>query len=98
MPPPLAGGLNYNITDLMTYLEAKIGAPASPLEQARRDAHRGDHLTRPGVHVGLGWMTMKREPLNLVGLGGGTARHSSYLAFDAETGAGGAGAREQRRL
>lgn len=83
-----AGGLNSNVNDLMTYLEANIGEPTSPLEHAIRDAHRGHHIPRPGMGVGLGWMTMKREPLNLVGLSGGTAGYSTFVAFDPETRAG----------
>jgi CubicO group peptidase (beta-lactamase class C family) len=86
----LAGGgcLNSNVTDLMTYLDANIGEPRSPLEQAMRDARRGYHLPRPGVEVGLGWMTMTRGPLTLVGHNGGTAGYSTYVAFDPGTRAG----------
>jgi serine-type D-Ala-D-Ala carboxypeptidase/endopeptidase len=82
------GGLNSNVTDLMTYLEANIGEPTSPLEHAMRDAHRGYHLPRSGMGVGLGWMIMKRGPLNLVGNRGGTAGYSTFVAFDPDTRAG----------
>jgi serine-type D-Ala-D-Ala carboxypeptidase/endopeptidase len=82
------GGLNSNVNDLMTYLEANIGEPTSPLERAMRDAHRGYHLPRPGMGVGLGWMTMKRGALHLVGSSGGTAGYSTFIAFDPETRAG----------
>lgn len=82
------GGLNSNVNDLMTYLEANIGEPTSPLERAMREAHRGYHLPRPGMGVGLGWMTMKRGALNLVGNRGGTAGYSTFIAFDPETRAG----------
>jgi CubicO group peptidase (beta-lactamase class C family) len=82
------GGLNSSVTDLMTYLDAHIGEPTSPLEQAMRDARRGHHLPRPGVEVGLGWMTMARGPLTLVGHNGGTAGYSTYVAFDPRTRAG----------
>lgn len=82
------GGLNSNVTDLMTYLDANIGEPTSPLEQAMRDARRGHHLPRPGLEVGLGWMTMRRDPLTLVGHNGGTAGYSTYVAFDPEKRAG----------
>ena len=82
------GGLNSNVSDLMTYLDANIGEPTSPLEHAMRDARRGYHLPRPGVQVGLGWMTMTRGPLTLVGHNGGTAGYSTYVVFDPETRAG----------
>jgi CubicO group peptidase (beta-lactamase class C family) len=82
------GGLNSNVTDLMTYLDANIGEPASPLEHAMRDARRGYHNPRPGLQVGLGWMTMTRGPFTLVGHNGGTDGYSTYVAFDPETRAG----------
>ena len=82
------GGLNSNVTDLMTWLDANIGEPTSPLEHAMREAHRGYHSPRPGMGVGLGWMTMSRKPLNLVGNRGGTAGYSTFIAFDPETRAG----------
>jgi serine-type D-Ala-D-Ala carboxypeptidase/endopeptidase len=82
------GGLNSNVTDLMTYLDANIGEPTSPLENAMRNAHRGYHLPRPGVQVGLGWMSMTRGPLTLVGHNGGTAGYSTFVAFDPKTRAG----------
>jgi len=82
------GGLNSDVTDLMTYLDANIGEPTSPLEHAMRDARRGYHLPRPGAQVGLGWMTMTRGPFTLVGHNGGTAGYSTYVAFDPETRAG----------
>ena len=82
------GGLNSNVNDLMTYLDANIGEPTSPLEHAMRDAHRGYRIPRPGVQLGLGWMTMTRGPLTLVGRNGGTAGYSTYVAFDPETRAG----------
>lgn len=82
------GGLNSNVTDLMTYLDANIGEPTSPLEHAMRDAHRGYRSPRPGVELGLGWMTMTRGPLTLVGHNGDTAGYSTYVAFDPRTRAG----------
>ena len=82
------GGLNSNVNDLMTYLEASIGEPTSPLEHAMRDAHRGHHTPRPGMEVGLGWMSAKRGALNLVGSRGGSAGYSTFIAFDPDTRAG----------
>jgi CubicO group peptidase (beta-lactamase class C family) len=82
------GGLNSNVTDLMTYLDANVGEPMSPLEQSMRDAHRGHHNPRPGMEVGLGWMSVTRGPLTIVGLNGGTAGYSTYLAFNPNARAG----------
>lgn len=82
------GGLNSNVSDLMTYLDANIGEPTSALEHAMRDAHRGYRSPRPGIDLGLGWMSMTRAPLTLVGLNGGTAGYSTYVAFNPKARAG----------
>jgi D-alanyl-D-alanine-carboxypeptidase/D-alanyl-D-alanine-endopeptidase len=83
------GGLNSNVADLMTYLDANIGEPQSPLEQAMRDARRFHRPgPAPGAQLGLGWMTRTRGALTLVGHNGGTAGYSSYVAFDPGTRAG----------
>jgi len=82
------GGLNATATDLMTYLDANIGEPTSPLEQAMRDAHRNHRSPRPGIESGLGWMSMKRGTLTIVGHNGGTAGYSTYIAFNPDTRAG----------
>ena len=82
------GGLNSNVTDLMTYLDANIGEPTSPLEHAIREAHRGYRSPRPGMQSGLGWMSMARGPLTLAGHNGGTAGYSTYVSFNPNTRAG----------
>jgi CubicO group peptidase (beta-lactamase class C family) len=82
------GGLNSNVTDMMTYLDANIGEPRSPLEHAMRAAHRGYYVPRPGMQVGLGWMSTTRGPLTLVGHNGGSAGYSTYIAFDPNSRAG----------
>lgn len=82
------GGLNSNVNDLMTWLDANIGEPTSPLERAMREARRGHHYPRAGMGVGLAWMSTKRGALNLVGNRGGTAGYSTFIAFDPDTRAG----------
>ena len=82
------GGINSNVTDLMTWLDAAIGEPTSPLEHAIRDAHRGRSFPRPGMEVGLGWMTLKQGPFNIVGASGGSPGYGAFVAFDPDTRAG----------
>jgi D-alanyl-D-alanine-carboxypeptidase/D-alanyl-D-alanine-endopeptidase len=82
------GGLNSNANDLMTYLDANIGEPTSPLEQAMREAHRGHRSPRPGVDVGLGWMSMTRGSFTLLGMNGGTAGYSTSIAINPNARAG----------
>mgnify|MGYP003579606981 CR=1 FL=1 len=54
-----------------------------------RDARRG-YRSGPahGMQLGLGWMTVTRGPLTLVGHKGHTTGYSTYIAFDPETRAG----------
>lgn len=82
------GGLNSNASDLMTYLDAQLGEPATELEHAMRDAVRGYRSPRPGMDIGLGWLTATRGPITLVGHNGGTAGYSTYVAFDPKARAG----------
>lgn len=81
-----AGGMNSNVHDMLTYLDANLGEPHSPIEEAMREARR-EHRPgpRPNIEVGLAWMTMKRGPLTLAGHNGGTAGYSTYIALDPET-------------
>lgn len=76
-----AGGLNANVTDMMTFLDANIGEPSSPLEHAMRDAHRG-YYTRDTDQVGLGWVTQTRGPLTMVSHNGGSAGYSAFIVFE----------------
>jgi D-alanyl-D-alanine-carboxypeptidase/D-alanyl-D-alanine-endopeptidase len=82
------GGLNSTVTDMMTYLDANIGEPTSPLEHAMRDARHGHYIPRPGVQIGLGWATMTKGPLTLVSHNGGSAGYSTSVAFDPNARAG----------
>lgn len=82
------GGLNASVVDLMKYLDANIGEPASALGRAMRDAQRGHRSPRPGVELGLGWLGMTRGALTLVGHNGDTAGYSTYIAFDPRARAG----------
>lgn len=82
------GGMSSNANDLMAYLDANIGEPKSPVEHALRDARRGHHSPRPGMQVGLGWITVTRGPFTMTGHNGGTAGYSTYIAFDLNARAG----------
>lgn len=84
-----AGGLNSTVGDMLTYVDANIGEPTSPIEQAMRAAQRG---YRPGpiagTQLGLGWMARSRGNWTLLGHGGGTAGYSTYIGFDPDRRAG----------
>ena len=53
-----------------------------------RDAHRGYYVPRPGIQVGLGWMSVARGPFTLLGHNGGSAGYSTYIGFDPNSRAG----------
>ena len=84
-----AGGLNSTVNDMLTYLDATVGEPASPIEQAMREAHRGYRPgPAPGAELGLAWMPRRRGTQTLLGHGGGTAGYSTYIGFDPAARAG----------
>ncbi|UVI38394.1 serine hydrolase domain-containing protein [Qipengyuania spongiae] len=83
------GGLNSNVHDLLSYLDANIGEATSPLEASLREAHRAHRPgPKPGITIGLAWMTIERDNRTMLGHNGGTAGYSTYIAFDPVTRAG----------
>lgn len=83
-----AGGINADAHDMLTYLAANTGAPATELEMAMRDAHRPRRQVNDrGLSIGLGWQTRSRDGFTMVEHGGGTAGFQTHLGFDPSTGA-----------
>ncbi len=84
-----AGGLNSNMEDMLTYLEANVGKPKSPIEAAMRDAHQPRFpLNLKGYSASLGWDHRVRPGRTIVYKGGSTAGFGAALALDPATGAG----------
>ncbi|QNM82628.1 beta-lactamase family protein [Sphingomonas sabuli] len=84
-----AGGLRSTAADMLTYLEANIGAPQSPLEAAMRDAHQPRRPTSDrGDSVALGWQHLQRGGRTIIHHGARTSGFQSYIGFDPQTGAG----------
>ena len=84
-----AGGLNSTVEDMLTYLEANVGEPRSPIEAAMRDAHQPRHpLKLKGNSQSLGWDRRVRPGRTIVYKGGSTAGFAGALAFDPATRAG----------
>lgn len=78
-----AGGLRSNLDDMLTFLDANVGAPRSALERAMRIAHEprreaGDTTMR----VGLNWMTRTVGADRIVWHNGGTAGFHTFIGFD----------------
>lgn len=84
-----AGGLNSTVEDMLTYIEANIGMPESPIERSMRLAQHGFRPgPAPNSRLGLGWMARKRGDWTLLAHGGGTAGYSTYIGFDPDRRAG----------
>ena len=84
-----AGALNSNADDMLTYIEANVGEPGSPIEVAMRDAHQPRRsLKTKGSSVGLGWQQRSGGGRTIIHHGGGTGGFQSYLGFDPVTQAG----------
>ena len=84
-----AGGLNSNVDDMLSYIEANVGPPKSPIETAMRDAHQPRHsLKIKGNSAALGWDYTARPSRTIVYKSGSTAGFAGALGFDPATGAG----------
>ncbi len=84
-----AGGLNSNAEDLLTYLDANVGAPRSPMEGAMRDSHQPRYpLSLKGNSASLGWDHRVRGNRTIVYKGGSTAGFGAAVGIDPATGAG----------
>lgn len=84
-----AGGLNSDVGDMLTYLEANVGAPRSPIEAAMRDTHQPRYpLELEGNSQALGWDHRVRPSGTIVYKGGSTAGFGAALGFDPATRAG----------
>lgn len=84
-----AGGLNSNLEDMLTYIDANVGPPESQIETAMRDAHQPRHsLNIKGNSAALGWDYRARPGRTIVYKSGSTAGFAGALGFDPVTGAG----------
>lgn len=85
-----AGGLNSNVEDMLTYLDANVGQEITPLEAAMREAHRprGPLWDEEGWQVGLAWQARTIDGKTIINHGGETAGFVTYLGFDPNSGAG----------
>ena len=84
-----AGGLNSNVEDMLTYIDANVGEPESPIEAAMRDAHQPRHdLDIKGNSAALGWDYRARPGRTILYKSGSTAGFAGALGFDPVTRAG----------
>jgi serine-type D-Ala-D-Ala carboxypeptidase/endopeptidase len=76
-----AGGLRSNVEDMLKYLKANVGTPATDLQRAMRVAHE---TQKPidGGSIGLAWMIRPYQGRRVVMHGGNTAGFSTDAGFD----------------
>lgn len=85
---PGMGGLRSNAEDLLRFLAANTGPPASRLERVVRTSHQVRAGAGGGAEIGLNWHVRKVGGRTLVMHGGTTAGYETQLAFDPERGVG----------
>jgi len=79
-----AGALRSNLVDMLAFLDANLGPPASQLERSMRASHELRESAGPGMSVGLGWHILSVGEQRIVWHNGGTAGFRTFIAFDAD--------------
>ncbi|HEX5872294.1 MAG TPA: serine hydrolase, partial [Longimicrobium sp.] len=82
------GALRSNAEDLLRFLAANTGPPASRLERVMRSAHEPRSAAGEGTQIGLNWMVRTDGNRTFVTHGGATAGYETLIAFDPERGVG----------
>lgn len=78
-----AGALRSNMTDMLKFLDANLGAPKTDLERAMRDAQAPRFDVGSNLKIGLNWLTRTTpEGSSFVWHDGGTGGYGSFIGFD----------------
>ena len=84
-----AGALRSTVNDLLTFIEANLGMPESPLHAAIEATHRSQRsIGQPNLDIGLGWVIRSQYGRDIVWHNGGTGGYGSFLGFDMASGTG----------
>lgn len=76
-----AGALRSTMNDMLTFLEANIGAPKDDLERAMRESHRV-RASDGDQGIGLAWGVVKVNGRKIITHDGGTGGYGAFIAFD----------------
>ncbi len=80
-----AGGLQSDVVDMLRFLDANIGEPASELEKSMRVAHAPQPMTAGGgpaqQSIGLNWFILSAGDTTIVWHNGGTGGFRSFIGF-----------------
>ena len=77
-----AGALRSSMTDMLKFLAANIGEPASDLERAMRTAHTPRFPIGGNAKIGLGWITITTAKGSFIYHDGGTGGYGAIVAID----------------
>lgn len=81
-----AGALRSNAEDMLTFLEANVGEPATDLERAMRVSHAPIMEAGGGNEVGLNWHVLSLGEDRVVWHNGGTGGYRTFAGFDPDRG------------
>lgn len=83
-----AGALRSSMTDMLKFLDANIGEPASDLERAVRLAHAPRFPIGGNAKIGLGWITITTPKGSFIYHDGGTGGYGAIVAIDPQRNVG----------
>jgi CubicO group peptidase (beta-lactamase class C family) len=77
-----AGALRSTMNDMMRFLAANLGEPASDLERAMHLAQTPRFTTSPNTRIGLGWITVTQGDGDFIYHDGGTGGYGAIVMID----------------
>lgn len=84
-----AGALRSTVNDMLTFLEANLGARQTPLRIAIEATHLSQRsFGQPNMDIGLGWLLRTQHGRTIAWHNGGTGGYRSFLGFDTSSGTG----------
>jgi CubicO group peptidase (beta-lactamase class C family) len=79
-----AGALRSNAEDMLAFVDANLGTPQGPLEEAIRVSHEPRATAGSGMEIGLNWITRTAGDQKTVWHNGGTGGYRTFVGFDPE--------------
>lgn len=83
-----AGALRSTMADMLKFLDANVGEPASDLERAMRIAQAPRFPLGGDAEIGLGWITINAASGSFVYHDGGTGGYGAIIAIDTKRNVG----------
>jgi len=77
-----AGALRSTAEDMLVFLDANLGTPSGPLQEAMRRSHEPRMDAGGDMEIGLNWITRTTENQKTVWHNGGTGGYRTFVGFD----------------